>query len=65
MSYTTKVLIKGTKQQIFDAISTHVQKWWGYTDNSVSLVGDEFTMSFDSTYWKFKITEFEPNTKIV
>jgi len=65
MSYTTKVSINGTKQQVFNAITQHVQKWWGNTDNSVSSVGDEFTTSFDSTYWKFKIFLFEPNTKIV
>ncbi|WP_301162011.1 hypothetical protein [uncultured Winogradskyella sp.] len=65
MSYTTMVSINGTKQEVFNAISQHVQKWWGNTDNSVSSVGDEFTTSFDSTYWKFRISEFEPNTKIV
>lgn len=65
MSYTTKVSISGTKQQVFNAISKHVQKWWGNTDNSVSSVGDEFTTSFDRTYWKFKISIFEPNTKIL
>lgn len=65
MSYTTMVSINGTTQQVFNAISQHVQKWWGNTDNSVSSVGDEFTTSFDSTYWKFKISEFELNRKII
>jgi len=65
MSYQTKVLIKGSKKQVFDAISQHVQKWWGNTDNPVNAIGDEFTTSFGSTFWKFKISEFEPNSKIV
>jgi hypothetical protein len=65
MSYTEKVLIKGSRKQVFDAISRHVQEWWGNTDSQVTAVGDEFTTSFDKTYWKFKISEFEHNSKIV
>lgn len=65
MSYSQKVLIRGTSKQIFDAIANHVQKWWGNTDSSVSAIGDEFTTNFDKTYWKFRISEFKSNTKIV
>lgn len=65
MSYTTTVLIKGTKEQVFNAISKNIEKWWGKTDNSVSSVDEDFTTSFDNTYWKFKISEYKPNTKIV
>ena len=65
MSYTEKVLIKGSSQQVFDAISTHVQDWWGNTNHPVMGVGDEFITSFDKTYWKFKISEFDSPTKIV
>lgn len=65
MSYSQKVLINGTPEQIFDAIANHVQAWWGNTDNGVAAIGDEFTTSFDQTYWKFRITQFEPNAKIV
>ena len=60
MSYATKVLIRGNKEKVFDAISQHVQKWWGNTDSQVFKIGDEFTTSFDSTYWKFKISEYRP-----
>jgi uncharacterized protein YndB with AHSA1/START domain len=65
MSYTEEVLIKASNKQVFDAISQHVQKWWGNTDCSVRAIGDEFTTTFDKTYWKFKITEFEADIKIV
>lgn len=65
MSFTTKVLIKGSKEDVFEAISQHVQKWWGNTDSSVCKIGDEFTTSFDKTYWKFKISEYQPFSKIV
>lgn len=65
MSYTEKVLIKGSNKKVFDAISRNVQKWWGNTDVPVTAVGDEFTTSFGQTFWKFKIIVFEPNKKIV
>lgn len=65
MSFTTKVLIKGSKEDVFKAISQHVQKWWGNTDSPVSKIGDEFTTSFDKTYWKFKISKYLPFSKIV
>ena len=31
----------------------------------MSKLDDEFTTSFDKTFWKFKILEFKPNSKIV
>ncbi len=65
MSFTLKVSIKGNTKQVFEAISHNVQDWWGNTDYPVSSIGDEFTTSFGSTFWKFKISEFEPNSKIV
>lgn len=65
MSYSQQVLIEGTSEQIFNAIAKNVQQWWGITDSPVSVVGDEFTTSFDKTYWKFTISKFEPNVKIV
>lgn len=65
MSYSTSVLIKEKPEAVFNAIARSVQKWWGNTNSHVSKLGDEFTTSFDKTYWKFKISEFEPNSKIV
>ena len=65
MSYSTEVLIKGPASEVYTAISSQIEKWWGRTDYPVTKVGDEFTTSFDQTHWKFKITEFEPNKRIV
>lgn len=65
MPYKLKVLIKGNTRQVFEAITKNVQDWWGKTDSSVSSSNDEFTTSFGSTFWKFKISEFVPHSKIV
>ena len=65
MSYSEKVLIKGSPQQVFKAISGNVHQWWGKTDAPVNQINDEFTTSFAETFWKFRITLFEPDKKIV
>ena len=65
MSYKTQVLISGNRKQVFEAIAQQVQNWWGNTDYSVSAINDEFTTSFGQTYWKFKISTFEPYATIV
>lgn len=65
MSYRTNVSIKANSAVVFNAITHSIQEWWGNTDSAVSKLGDEFTISFDNTFWKFKISEFEPNSRIV
>lgn len=65
MSYTTNVKIKANSETVFNAITQSVQEWWGNTNSVVSKVGDEFTTSFGKTFWKFKISKFEPNSRIV
>mgnify|MGYP000350774575 FL=1 len=65
MSYSTSVSIEASSEAVFNAIAQSVQKWWGNTNSAVSKLGDEFTTSFDKTFWKFKILEFKPNSKIV
>ena len=65
MSYSTQVLIKGPPRQVFEAIAHHVQQWWGYTDLPVRGVGDVFTTRFDTTFWKFEVSTFEPHSHII
>ena len=65
MSYSTSVSFNGNVEAVFQAIAKNVQQWWGNTDSPVLKVGDEFTTSFDKTFWKFKISIFEPSHKIV
>jgi len=63
-NYKQSVIIAGTPKDVFAAIATQVQQWWGNTDTPVFAVNDEFTTSFGNTYWKFKITAFIPGEKI-
>jgi hypothetical protein len=64
MTYTQQVTISSNSERIFNAITENIPKWWGKTDFPVRKLGNEFTTSFDRTYWKFRISEFIPNSKI-
>ena len=64
MSFTLQVGINAASDKVFEAITKHVKDWWGTTDKTVTSVGDEFTTRFDKTYWKFRISELELNSKI-
>ena len=52
MSYATSVSIKANSEAVFNAITQSVQEWWGSTNSAVSKLDDEFTTSFDKTFWK-------------
>ncbi len=64
MNYRQEITVTASPETVFTAIAQYVEKWWGKTDLPVSQIGDEFTTSFDQTYWKFRITEFQPFEKI-
>jgi len=65
MSYTQQVTIASSSEKVFKAITENVQKWWGNTDLTTRKIGDEFTTSFDKTFWKFRLLELIPKNKIV
>lgn len=64
MDYTNKIKIFADTKNCFNAVSQQVDKWWGKVDNRVSKVGDEFSVHFGATEWRFKITEFIPFERI-
>ncbi len=65
MSFDQQVTISSSAESVFTAITQNIQDWWGKTDSVVSKLGDEFTTSFDQTFWKFRIIEFVPNQKLI
>lgn len=62
--YYQEILVKNTVKGAFEALSQQVHLWWGSTNNTLTKVGDEFTVSFGDANWSFRVTVFEPNTKI-
>ena len=64
MNYETSIRIDTKKENAFKAVASDLEKWWGKVDNQVSKEGDNFTISFGKTKWKFVITEFSPYNQI-
>ena len=65
MDYKTTVLTKANKEKCFLALTADIDKWWGKTDNPVHKTNDEFSIFFDKTEWRFRVTEYLPNDKVV
>ncbi len=64
--YKISVGINSDTQKIFNALTKHIDKWWGTFDGSAENIGDEFEVSFDKdSYWGFRIIELIPNEKVV
>jgi len=64
MDYKTKIISSANIEASFDAIANGLDKWWGKVDNSISKIGDEFSIFFGKTEWRFKIVEYVPFEKI-
>jgi hypothetical protein len=62
MDYKTSIKVKASEVDAFNAVSSELDKWWGKVDNSISKKGDEFSISFGKTNWRFLITEYDQIT---
>jgi len=58
--------INTTKEKVFEAATTGINKWWGNVDNElVNKVGDEFSIFFEeNTEWRFLISSLEKYNKV-
>ncbi len=65
MNYENSIEVRTDIRAAFKAASGEIEKWWGKVDSPISKVGDSFSISFGETVWKFLITEFSPNDKIL
>jgi len=64
MNYEKSVRVKTSQEKAFKAVAGEIDNWWGRVDNPVIKVGDEFSIFFGKTVWRFVITEFSPYNKI-
>jgi len=64
MDYKTSFLTSMDRNTSFYAVTKGIDKWWGEVDNSVRKLGDEFSIFFGNTEWRFKITQYVPFEKI-
>jgi len=64
MNYSQEVVVNASTQNAFEALAKTVDKWWGKIDKPVNKVGDEFTITFGETFWKFRVLKFEDNKNL-
>ena len=64
MDYRTLFITPANEETCFKAIAEEVHKWWGYVDLPTGKLGDEFSIFFGNTEWRFKITKYIPYEKI-
>lgn len=64
MDYKKSVSVETNQENAFNAVAREIDKWWGKVDNPVYRMGDEFSIFFGKTVWRFLITEFSPFNKI-
>ena len=64
MDYKASIKVKANQAATFNAVASELDKWWGKVDNPVSKKGDEFTISFGNTKWRFVITNFSKPREI-
>ncbi len=60
-SYSQSVKITGTKEEVFDALTLNIDKWWGVVDQPASELGTIFKVSFGEAFWVFKVIDFKKN----
>lgn len=61
MDYKSSFLTTANSEETFNAITKEINKWWGRVDNPVEKSGDEFSVYFGRTEWRFKILDYVKN----
>ncbi len=64
MGYQQEVIIHTNASSTFKALSQQVANWWGKVDRGVTQLGDEFTITFGATFWKFQVSRFVENQSL-
>jgi len=64
MDYKIEITTSADIKPCFYAIAREVDKWWGKVDNPISSIGEEFSVFFGKTEWKFRIDEYLQFKKI-
>jgi len=63
-NYGQTINVKATTTKAFKALTEHIDLWWGKTNQSITKIGDEFTIYFGDANWSFRVIEYVPNTKL-
>ncbi len=64
MNYSTQFSVKASPSSVLKALTQQVISWWGKVDANVAMVGDEFSIYFGTTEWRFKVTQLTANQRM-
>ncbi len=64
-SYSTRLIVRCSEKNAFEALSTKIGDWWGDQDKSAKQLGDVFTISWGEPWYQFRVVEYVPNKKII
>lgn len=62
--YQKTVVIAGNRLGVFKAITERIDEWWGAIDRQPSAKGVEFKVSFGEAFWRFKVIDFQPESRV-
>ncbi len=64
-NYENTISVKASQNQVFDALTIGMSKWWTEMTSIVNRVGDKTTAKFeDGTTWSFEVIKLEQNKLI-
>ncbi|MDT0608146.1 hypothetical protein [Croceitalea rosinachiae] len=63
-NYMQSVLISGSNDKIFGALTVGIDKWWGEVNQQANNLGSIFKVSFGEAFWVFKVTHLERDSTI-
>ena len=64
--YTKSIEVSANAEQVFVALTSGLNAWWGKTSNTLFKAGGQFTIHFENGYWwTFKIIEYTPNSELI
>lgn len=65
MDYESTFLTVVNTRDAFSAITIEINEWWGKVDSPIDKIGDEFSIFFGETEWRFKIINYVKNEKLI
>ncbi|MEP1033038.1 hypothetical protein [Ekhidna sp.] len=63
--YTTSLEINRSAADVFKAISSQLDGWWGHQDHPVTELGTVFKVSWGEPWYQFKAVKYLPNEEMI
>ena len=64
MNYSSTVIIGVPASNIFRALTSDINAWWGDTDRQINKKGDVFKVSWGEPWYLFEVIEYQKDSLI-